>query len=80
MVTSATLAPLPVNTALVASYTVVGGLWAVVMTDLVQLVLALLGALAVAVAALHATGGMASLLDQLQALNRPELLSLVPFL
>jgi Na+/proline symporter len=64
---------------LVVSYTVVGGLWAVVMTDLVQLVLALLGALAVAVAALHATGGMASLLDQLQALNRPELLSLVPW-
>lgn len=29
---------------LVVSYTVVGGLWAVVMTDLVQLVLALLGA------------------------------------
>ena len=57
---------------LVVSYTVVGGLWAVVMTDLVQLVLALLGALAVAVTALHATGGMASLLDQLEALNRPE--------
>ena len=65
--------------ALVLAYTVAGGLWAVVVTDLVQLVLALLGAAAVAVAALHATGGMQGLLDQLQGLNRPELLSLVPW-
>ena len=65
--------------ALVLAYTVAGGLWAVVVTDLVQLVLALLGAAAVAVAALHAAGGMQSLLDQLQGLNHPELLSLVPW-
>ena len=64
---------------LVVSYTVAGGLWAVVVTDLIQLVLALVGALAVAVAALHAAGGMDSLLAQLQALDRPELLSLVPW-
>ena len=64
---------------LVMSYTVAGGLWAVVVTDLVQLVLALAGALAVAAAALHAAGGMDSLLEQLQALQRPELLSLVPW-
>ena len=64
---------------LVMSYTVAGGLWAVVVTDLVQLVLALAGALAVAVAALHAAGGMTALLEQLQALQRPELLSLVPW-
>ena len=65
--------------ALVLAYTVAGGLWAVVVTDLVQLVLALFGAAAVAVAALHAAGGMQGLLDQLQGLNRPELLSLVPW-
>ncbi|AII48679.1 sodium:proline symporter [Synechococcus sp. KORDI-52] len=64
---------------LVMSYTVAGGLWAVVVTDLVQLVLALAGALAVAVAALHAAGGMSALLEKLQALQRPELLSLVPW-
>ena len=64
---------------LVLAYTVAGGLWAVVVTDLVQLVLALVGALAVAVAALHAAGGMGALLDQLEGLGRPELLSLVPW-
>ena len=64
---------------LVLAYTVAGGLWAVVVTDLVQLVLALVGALAVAVAALHAAGGMDALLDQLEGLGRPELLSLVPW-
>ena len=64
---------------LVLGYTVAGGLWAVVVTDFVQLVLALLGALAVGAAALHAVGGMTSLLDQLQTLGRPELLSLVPW-
>ena len=64
---------------LVLAYTVAGGLWAVVVTDLVQLVLALAGALAVAVAALHAAGGMGALLDQLQGLGRPELLSLFPW-
>ena len=64
---------------LVLAYTVAGGLWAVVVTDLVQLVLALVGALAVAVAALHAAGGMTALLDQLNDPGRPELLSLVPW-
>ena len=64
---------------LVLIYTVAGGLWAVVVTDLIQLVLALGGALAVAVAALHAAGGMESLLAQLQALGRPELLSILPW-
>ena len=64
---------------LVLAYTVAGGLWAVVVTDLVQLVLALVGALAVAVAALHAAGGMGALLDQLEGLGRPELFSLVPW-
>ena len=64
---------------LVVSYTVAGGLWAVVVNDLLQLVLALAGALAVAVAALHAAGGMDQLIERLEDLGRPELLSLVPW-
>lgn len=74
-----TLWLLAVVALMVLAYTVAGGLWAVVVTDLVQLVLALLGALAVAIAALHAAGGMGGLLDQLEGINRPELLSLVPW-
>ena len=74
-----TLWLLAVVALMVLAYTVAGGLWAVVVTDLVQLVLALLGALAVAVAALHAAGGMGGLVGQLEGMNRPELLSLVPW-
>ncbi len=74
-----TLWLLAVVALMVLAYTVAGGLWAVVVTDLVQLILALLGALAVAVAALHAAGGMGGLLVQLEGMNRPELLSLVPW-
>ena len=74
-----TLWLLAVVALMVLAYTVAGGLWAVVVTDLVQLVLALLGAVAVAVAALHAAGGMGGLLGQLEGMNRPELLSLVPW-
>ena len=74
-----TLWLLAVVALMVLAYSVAGGLWAVVVTDLVQLILALLGALAVAVAALHAAGGMGGLLEQLEGMNRPELLSLVPW-
>ena len=59
--------------------TAAGGLWAVVVTDMLQLVLALLGAIAVAVAAVHAAGGMDALLESIRGLARPELLSLVPW-
>ena len=76
---SDTVVLLAVVALLVLAYTVAGGLWAVVVTDLVQLVLALAGALAVAAAALHAAGGMTALLAQLEQLGRPELLSLVPW-
>ena len=76
---SDTLLLLIIVAALVLAYTVAGGLWAVVITDFIQLLLALLGAAAVAWAAVHAAGGMQSLLDQLDALGRPELLSIVPW-
>ncbi len=65
--------------ALVLVYTVAGGLWAVVITDFVQLILAMLGAFAVAWAAIHAAGGMDALLTSLNDLGRPEVLSLVPW-
>lgn len=65
--------------AMVLVYTVAGGLWAVVITDFVQLLLALLGALAVAWASVHAAGGMNAMLDQLRGLQRPELLAIVPW-
>ena len=76
---SDTLLLLIIVAALVLAYTVAGGLWAVVITDFFQLILALLGAAAVAWAALHAAGGMGPLLEQLEALGRPELLSIVPW-
>ncbi len=60
-------------------YTVLGGLWAVVVSDFVQLLLALLGAVAVCFVALDASGGMNELLIKLEGLNRPELLSLFPW-
>jgi len=60
-------------------YTVLGGLWAVVINDFVQLVLALLGAFAVCYVALDASGGMTELLLKLEELNRPELLSIFPW-
>ena len=64
---------------LVLFYTVLGGLWAVVVTDLLQLFLAIFGAFAVAYFAVNAAGGMSQLLERLDALNRPELLSLFPW-
>ena len=76
---SDTVLLLAIVAALVLIYTAAGGLWAVVVTDVVQLVLALLGALAVAWAAIHAAGGMDALLSSLDALGRPELLSLLPW-
>ena len=76
---SDTLLLLIIVAALVLAYTVAGGLWAVVITDFIQLILALLGAAAVAWAAVNAAGGMGPLLEQLEALGRPEVLSIVPW-
>ena len=74
-----TVVLLAVVALMVLIYTVAGGLWAVVITDFVQLLLALLGAVAVAWAAVHAAGGMDAMLDQLRGLERPELLAIVPW-
>ncbi len=70
---------LSVVASLILIYTVIGGFWAVVINDLLQLVLALIGALAVSLVALKASGGMSQLLLKLDNLGRPELLSLFPW-
>ncbi len=64
---------------LVLIYTVVGGLWAVVITDFLQLILAILGAFTLAVVVVNQAGGMTNLLDNIARLNRPELLSFFPW-
>ena len=60
-------------------YTILGGLWAVVVTDMIQLILALIGALAVAYVTINAAGGMSELLVKIDALDRPDLLSIFPW-
>jgi len=65
--------------ALVLIYTAAGGLWAVVVTDMLQLVVALCGALAVAVVSVRAAGGLDAMLQAIGELQRPELLSIVPW-
>ena len=63
---------------LVLIYTAAGGLWAVVTTDFLQLLLALLGAFAVAAAAVVACGGIDGLLLQLDQMGRSDLLQPLP--
>ncbi len=60
-------------------YTAIGGLWAVVINDFIQLLLALVGALTLAFAVVHASGGMSQMLLKLEELHRPEVLSFVPW-
>ena len=61
-------------------YTVLGGLWAVVVNDLVQLALALIGAVVVAYVGLDAAGGMSELLSKLKDIGYSESLSLFPWI
>ena len=63
---------------LVLVYTAIGGLWAVVITDVLQLLLAFLGAIAVAVAAVTACGGIEGLLLRLEQLGQTDLLNPLP--
>jgi Na+/proline symporter len=59
-------------------YTAVAGLWGVVVTDLLQYILAMVGAVLVAVYALNEVGGLASLTQQLRASGQGARLQLVP--
>jgi solute:Na+ symporter, SSS family len=59
-------------------YSAASGLWGVVTTDFLQLVLALLGAVLVAGFALHDIGGLGALRAQLVRLGHADALHLVP--
>ena len=60
-------------------YTVIGGLWAVVINDFFQLIIALVGAFLVAIVVINAVGGIPQLIVKIEALERPELLSFFPW-
>ncbi len=59
-------------------YTAVAGLWGVVVTDLLQYVLAMIGAVVVMIYALHEVGGLHALTAQLRASGQGNKLDLVP--
>ena len=63
---------------LVLLYAGFSGLWGVVATDFLQFGLALVGAIAVAVIAVHHVGGMAPLVQQAQAATDYDVLSFFP--
>ncbi len=61
------------------AYTAIGGLWGVVVNDFLQLLLAFVGAFVLAFTVVNASGGMSQMLESLNDLNRPELLSFFPW-
>jgi Na+/proline symporter len=64
---------------LALTYSVLAGLWGVVLTDLVQFTMAMVGALALAWLAWSAVGGGAGLREHVEGtLGRPELLDFAP--
>ena len=63
---------------LTLAYTAVAGLWGVVVTDLLQYVLAMAGALLVMGYALHEVGGLGALVAGLRAAGQGSHLQLVP--
>jgi solute:Na+ symporter, SSS family len=60
------------------AYTAVAGLWGVVVTDLLQYVLAIVGAVLVMGYALHEIGGLGALTSQLRASGQGARLQLLP--
>jgi SSS family solute:Na+ symporter len=64
--------------ALTLLYAAASGLWGVVTTDFVQLIMALGGAILVAGYALAEVGGLAALREQLTAAGRADVLRVVP--
>jgi len=64
--------------ALVLAYAGVAGLWGVVATDFFQFILALIGALIVAVFAVNHVGGLGAMREQAQALTSFDMLSFTP--
>ena len=64
--------------ALVLAYAGVAGLWGVVATDFFQFILALVGALIVAVYAVGHAGGLGAVREQAQAITSFDMLSFTP--
>jgi SSS family solute:Na+ symporter len=62
------------------AYSMLSGLWGVVVTDLVQIVIAMGGAILLAVFAVDAVGGLSEMLDLLQATGQAGALSFLPAL
>ena len=60
------------------AYSTLAGLWGVVVTDLVQFVLAMGGAVLLAVFAVREVGGLSAMLDGLRAAGHSESLSFLP--
>ncbi|HEV8599816.1 MAG TPA: sodium:solute symporter family protein [Gemmatimonadales bacterium] len=63
---------------IVLVYTAASGLWGVVATDFFQYILAMVGAVAVMLYALHDLGGLGPMLDKLRAAGQGNRLQLVP--
>ena len=59
-------------------YTAASGLWGVVATDFLQYILAMVGALAVMLYALHDVGGLGTMIDRLRAEGQGNRLALTP--
>ncbi len=60
------------------AYSMLSGLWGVVVTDLVQFVLALAGGILLAVFAIDAAGGMGAVLETVRATGQGNALSFLP--
>jgi SSS family solute:Na+ symporter len=65
-------------TAITLVYSMMSGLWGVVVTDLVQFALAMGGAVLLAVFAIDATGGVGSMLQRLRDAGHGEALAFLP--
>jgi SSS family solute:Na+ symporter len=59
-------------------YTAASGLWGVVATDFLQYILAMVGAVAVMLYALHDVGGLGTMVDRLRAEGQGNRLALTP--
>ncbi|RJO65399.1 MAG: sodium:proline symporter [Myxococcales bacterium] len=63
----------PISLVVTAAYSLMSGFWGVVVTDFIQFLLAMAGAIALAVATLGAVGGLDGLSDKLAALPQSPL-------
>jgi Na+/proline symporter len=65
-------------TTVTLAYSMLSGLWGVVVTDLVQFALAMLGAIVLAVFAVEAVGGIGPMLEGIRAIGGSDALSFLP--